>query len=445
MGQWGEGMDNSILLLIAVSAAALALTVAAYTCLASLFGDRSAVWIGCFVVVFLVEFIFRVRQYSDKSIDLQVMLKIASWCYIFLFAMLRIPKYIGALTSPPRIFWMILFAWALYSTAYSPNPSYSAIAVFSVVAFFLYFLSLETETDDLAATLAVPSAIAAIAFVSIIVYFADPSLGRMSEWQDGAYVIGSRLSGIVGTPNAMGETAALGLVLLAMNWREIGRRLGSSIPFLFCLVCGSALIMSNSRTSMFSVAAILGINGMMRTRYLPLIALLGIGALFCVLVLVPYSEQVMIALSRSGEISEIETGTTRAQIWDTVIKLANMKYWSGWGYASSVFVLPNYAAYMGQAPPHAHNIVLQLWLTVGMIGVVVFVIAFLAQGLYAAFRGDALAISLLGLVIVHGSMEPGAFAGIANMSTIALAMAVARGYRRNVSIRFAYPLRTAAT
>jgi O-antigen ligase len=440
----GDGMDDPIVLLVAGSAAAFVLTLAAYTCLTSLFGDRSAVWIGCFVVVFLLESIFRVRQYSDKSIDLQIMLKIVSWCYIFSFAMLRIPKYIGALTSAPRIFWMILFAWALYTTAYSPNPSYSAVAVFSMVAFFLYFLSLETETDDLGVVLAVSSAIAAIAFVSIIVYFAVPGLGRMSEWQDGAYVMGSRLSGIVGTPNAMGETAALGLVLLAMNWRAIGRRLGSSIPFLFCLVCGSALIMSYSRTSMFSVAAILGINCAMRTRYLPLIALLAIGALVCVLVLVPYSEQVMMALSRSGEISEIETGTARAQIWDTVIKLAEMNFWHGWGYASSVFVLPNYAAYMGQSPPHAHNIVLQLWLTMGMIGVVLFVIAFLAQVLYAALRGDALSLSLLGLVIVNGSMEPGAFAGIANMSTIALAMAVARGYRRNVSTRIATPLRTAA-
>jgi hypothetical protein len=72
------------------------------------------------------------------------------------------------------------------------------------------------------------------------------------------------------------------------------------------------------------------------------------------------------------------------------------------------------------------------------------VIAFLAQVLYAALRRDALSISLLGLVIVNGLMEPGAFTGVANMSTVALAMAVARGYRRNVPIRFAYPLRTAA-
>ncbi len=436
-----DAVANPIVQLLAGSAAAVVLTLAAYACLTSLFGNRAAVLVVCFAVVFLVEAIFRVRQYSDKSIDLQIMLKIVSWCYILLFAVLRIPKYLGALTSVPRIFWMILFAWALYSATYSLNPSYSAVAILSVIAFFLYFMSLETEIDEVTIVLTVSSAIAALAFVSLIVYFAVPQLGRMSEWQGAAYVVGSRLSGIVGTPNAMGEIAALGLVLMATTWREMEQRLNPTILFLFALVCGVALIMSYSRTSMFSVFAILGISRLVRTRYLPWIILLAIGALVCVLVLVPYREQVMVAISRSGDASEIETGTARAQIWDTVIKLAEMKFWSGWGYASSVFLLPNYKAYMGEAPPHAHNIVLQLWLTVGMIGLVAFVIALVAQVLYAAWHRDALSLALLGFVIINGAMEPGAFAGIADMSTVALAMAVARGVRRKAPVQLAYPLR----
>jgi hypothetical protein len=440
----GEVMDDPVVLLVGGSAAAFVLVLAAYICVRSMLGDRTAIWIGCFMGIFLLDSIFRVRHFSDKSVDLQIIIKIASWCYIFLFALLRLPKYVGALTSAPGLFWTILLVWAFYTASYSPNPSYSAIAIFSVTAFFLYFLSLGAELDDVSVVLAVSSAIAAIAFISIIVYFANPSLGRMSEWRGDDYIVGTRLSGIVGTPNAMGEIAALGLVLLALNWREIGRRLGLLIPFLICLLCVSALIMSNSRTSMMSVAAILGINRMMRTRYLPWIVLLAIAALVGILVIVPYSEQVMIALSRSGDAAEIETGTARTPIWDTAIKLAETKFWFGWGYASSVFVLPSYAAYMGEAPPHAHNIVLQLWLTTGMIGVAAFVIAFLAQVLHAVSRRDALSVSLLGFLIINGLMEPGAFAGIANMSTVALALAVARGYRGHLPVQSTKPLRTAA-
>jgi hypothetical protein len=59
-------------------------------------------------------------------------------------------------------------------------------------------------------------------------------------------------------------------------------------------------------------------------------------------------------------------------------------------------------------------------------------------------RRDALSVSLLGFLIINGLMEPGAFAGIANMSTVALALAVARGYRGHLPVQSTKPLRTAA-
>lgn len=439
-----DAARDPIVLLAAGAVLAFVLMLGAYVCLTSFAGDRAAIWIACFVVVFLLESIFRVREYSDKSIDLQIILKVVSWCYIFLFAVLNIPKYIDSLISAPPILWLLFVAWALYTASYSPNPSYSVIAVFSVAAFLLYFMSLGTERDGIEVVIAVSSAAATVAFVSIVVYFAVPQLGRMSEWQNGAYLPGRRLSGIIGTPNAMGEMTAIGLMLLTLRWQEIRRRLGSLLPFSFCLALGSALIMSNSRTAIASLALILGVNRMMRTRYLPWTVLFAIAAVLCVLLLIPYSEQVMMMVARSGEAAEIETGTARTQIWDTVIRLAEMKLWNGWGYASSVFVLPSYASYMGQAPPHAHNIVLQLWLTTGLIGVVLFLIAFSAQVLQSVLRRDALSLSLLGFVILNGAMEPGAFVGIANMSTIALAMAIARGCRRRLPPHFAYPIRAVA-
>jgi O-antigen ligase len=306
---------------------------------------------------------------------------------------------------------------------------------------FLYFMALGTVGDDTAVVVAVSSAVAAVSIVSIIVYFAAPQLGRMSEWQNGAYVIGRRLSGIAGDPNEMGEAAALGLLLTAIKWSDFKQRLGLLLSVTFCLSFVTALIMSGSRTSLASVVVILGMKRVMRTRYLPSVVLLVIAGVVCVLLLVPYSEQVMILLARSGEAAEIETGTARTQIWDTVIKLAETNFWSGWGYGSSVFVLPNYAAYMGEAPPHAHNIVLQVWFTTGMIGLVLFLIAFSAQALESALRRDTLAVSLLAFVIFNGLMEAGAFAGIASIPTVALAMAVARQRGRALHPRLAHAVR----
>jgi O-antigen ligase len=421
---------GELLLFIAAAAGGTLITLLlVYVGLNSLAGSRAATYGVCFASVFILEAVFRVREYADKSIDLQIIIKVLSWLYIFGFGLTRLPRYIGSLVSLPNAFWILFFGWALYSSSYSPNPAYSVVAIFSVIAFWLYFLSLLPDSDDVAVLLSLAAAAAAIAFCSLIVYFAVPQLGRMSEWHGNVYAVGTRLSGITGTPNAMGEVAAFGLLILFLCWRGARERLGRALSLSCALVLGLALIMSYSRMSMGAVLVILGLRRMMRTRYLPWVAFWLICGIVCLLLLLPYSEQVMIALSREGDAAEIETGTARLQIWDTVIKLAEMKFWTGWGYGSSVFILPHYSSYMRETPPHAHDILLQIWLTMGAIGVLLFVTAFVLQLVQASLRRDSVAVALLGFVAINGLMEPGAFAGIASIPTIALAIAIARSCR----------------
>ena len=123
---------------------------------------------------------------------------------------------------------------------------------------------------------------------------------------------------------------------------------------------------------------------------------------------------------------EIETGTGRAQIWSLVIKLAQSNFWTGQGYASTVFILPDYSDYMSHAPPHAHNMWLQLWLTTGMIGVILFSLAFVSQTIRAILDKDGLSITFLAFVMLDGITEPSAFAGVAHLSTVVLLIAAAR-------------------
>jgi O-antigen ligase len=406
-----------------------------HLCLSSLAGYPGATYAICFAVVFILESVFRVREYADKSIDLQIIVKVASWMYIFAFAITRLPRYVESLVSLPQLAWLLFFGLALYSSSYSPSPAYSLAAIFSVVAFYLYFISLYSEYDEVAVLTSVTAAMATIAACSLIVYFAAPQLGRFSEWRDNVYTLGTRLSGIAGQPNAMGEICAFGLLVLIFCWREARDRLGSVLSWSFIIVLAVALVMSYSRSSISLVLMILAAKRLLHTRYLPWIAFCAMLGITCLLLLIPFSEQVMVALSRSGDAAEIETGTSRTQIWDTVTKLAEMKFWTGWGYGASVFILPHYSAYMKETAPHAHDLVLQIWLTMGALGVIVFVAAFLLQFIEAAIRRDGLSVLLLSFVIVNGLMEPGAFAGIASMPTVALAIAVARSCRRSTAIR----------
>jgi len=415
---------------------ALLLTYVAFN---SLSGSRAASLGVCAAGVFILESVFRVREYGDKSVDLQIMVKVVSWLFIFGLALTRLPRYVVPMLSLPHALWVLFFGWALYTASYSPNPTYSLAAVFSVVAFYLYFLALLSEYDDIDVVLSVAVATAALALCSLIVYVAVPQLGRMSELQGSVYALGTRLSGISGTPNAMGEIVAFGLVVLILCWRDARERLGLTACLSFVLVLGLALVMSYSRTSIALVLAVLGLKRMVRTRYLPWVAFGVLFGIVVILLLIPYREQVMIALSRSGDAAEIETASARLQIWDTAIKLAETKFWTGWGYGSSVFILPHYSSYMKETPPHAHNILLQIWLTMGATGVIVFAAAFLAQLFQAIVWRDALSLALLGFVIINGLMEPGAFVGIAGMSTIALIIAIGRSCRRPSVVRLTYP------
>jgi O-antigen ligase len=141
------------------------------------------------------------------------------------------------------------------------------------------------------------------------------------------------------------------------------------------------------------------------------------------LLLIPFSDQILIGLSRSGRADELATGTSRTLIWQVVSMLAWQKPLLGWGYGSTVFLLPQYEHYMGHAAPHAHNIVLQLWITTGFVGVGLFLLAASTRFILALARGERTIVALLLFVILNGLTESSAFGGIANITSIALILA----------------------
>ena len=53
----------------------------------------------------------------------------------------------------------------------------------------------------------------------------------MWEWVNGVRIPQNRMRGITGSPNAIGGIAALGLLLIALFWRDFGR-----YARLICLV-----------------------------------------------------------------------------------------------------------------------------------------------------------------------------------------------------------------
>jgi exopolysaccharide production protein ExoQ len=159
-------------------------------------------------------------------------------------------------------------------------------------------------------------------------------------------------------------------------------------------------------------------------RRLYLVVLIGALGLFAALAILPLGEQAFTVISRSGNIEEVSSMTGRTNIWHAVLQLSAERPWAGYGYASSIFVLPEHERLVGFSVGHAHNLILQLLLTTGWTGVVLFTAAVLSVGLRAAHARDWVALAMLAVVVLNGITEASGFTTLANICSLAFTIAI---------------------
>ena len=381
-----------------------------------------------FLNVIVVTSIFRVRDYADKSLDLQVMLKLGVWAATFLIALFLMRLWMRRFLQIDQILLFILFALVGVSCLYAPNLTYSAASAFSLlsVVLLLFLSSSVLTTREIMRTII--AAVTLVAVVSILVYFVNPEFGRMKNWTENGLVPGVRLSGITGTANTIGYLAAFCLLLLYYYRLFLPR--GISITYWACVAVHLiALGMSQSRTSMAALILSLLIATTLRASpmRLGLLCLLIAGgiAFFSFVDL----DSVFALVSRSGNVSEITTGTGRTHIWGVSMDMIAQRPLFGWGYASSNVLLPAVSGDIGHSVTHAHNGFLQIALSVGLVGLFVF-LALMAVKTYYAFRArDQFHIALIFFLLIDGMTEPVAFYGVAGATTLVLATVLALNYK----------------
>lgn len=387
-------------------------------------GNRVAVLLHLFVAIFLVQAVFRIRDYQDKDVDFQVILKITVWITVAMAALFHARHWLRTVLVPSNYPWILFLLWLFATAVVSQVPAYtlaSAFTVFACVIFSAYLFSSFSEVEVFATIVA---AITLFCVVSIIVYFAIPEFGHYVYWLNQERFVSPRLAGIAGSANNMALIAAFSLVVIGLYAREFHRW-----HVLFAPVCAlialTALLMTHSRGPLAGTAAILFIVYMFRWRRMYAAFFILSGGLLGLALVLPKGEPFILKMiSRSGNVSEITSFTGRTEIWQAVIKLAAAEPWMGYGYASSVFVLPQHASQIGFATSHAHNVVLQLLLTTGWIGVALFALSILSVSLRAALQRDRIVFAMLMFVIFNGITESSGFTTLANICTFAFAIAV---------------------
>ncbi|WP_336489093.1 O-antigen ligase family protein [Methylobacterium nigriterrae] len=398
VGAWIE-QDYAAL---AIVLATLPLPVAIFATLQALnWNGRYAFYLGIAVIVLQCANL-RVRDIDDKSIDGQILIKLACIALMTVMAATGMLKRAPVRQPADIVLWVLFLIYQILTSFISLQPQTALVETFSNLAafLFLYHFARLLGADNLVKALIAACFILCV--VSIAAYFLVPQLGRMSDWVNGAFVPTSRLQGVLGTANGAGAAAAIGILLTALlsgiPWRRPLFWV-LVLPFAFCLV------MSNNRMSLVAMglafAYVYLVRGQVGAKLTVGLLVASIG----LLVFASFGDALLSSVSRSGSAEEITSGTGRTRIWAVVLELWTEQPLFGYGAGSAKFILPHHPLLFAAAA-HAHNLYLNILFAGGAIGLVLFMLS-LGATLRRLWSERAHAIiALLIFVLIYGLTEP---------------------------------------
>ncbi|MFH8250761.1 O-antigen ligase family protein [Microbacterium sp. B2969] len=201
-------------------------------------------------------------------------------------------------------------------------------------------------------------------------------------WSRNNLIDGGRIQGIVGNANLLGPLCLLAIIVFAI-------RLAAGAPrrvplYIWIVVAAYMMVRAGSATSYAEAAAVVVVlitvllmrrakGPGQRTPYYIGYALIGIGGLAALWAL---REQLFALVGRDSDF------TGREQIWEVVLAKANERPWVGWGFATpwnpSDPAFDGWIIDHGQTVMQAHNMWVDVYLQLGIIGVVLMALTYLA-------------------------------------------------------------------
>jgi exopolysaccharide production protein ExoQ len=395
-----------------------------------------------FLLIVSIPLMIRRRDVVSAGADFQNMTKLAVWMACFGLSLYFIRNWGHRLLSAEKIYSLMLLLLMTLSATYAPNFAYTLGCSISLAGTLFIFIMARDAIGERSLYVTTYAALSTLIVVSLIVYFVLPDFGRLFAWENGRYVRTTRMSGIAGAPNSIGFISAFALIVFG-TWWLYGERPRSKWPYILALLHVVALILSESRTS--TAAMLVAFTAVFFTKVTHLRAafllLIGAGAALILVVVDPVL--ILSALSRSGDAEEITTGTGRLYIWQSVLDLIMQRPLQGWGFASSVFILPDFSTEIGHTAPHAHNAFLQIWFSVGILGPVFYVLLMLSFFINCVRSRDRLKITLFIFLFLTGLTESSFFSGAPSVSAVPLGFMLALDYKfrdRKVFNKKLFPL-----
>lgn len=301
-----------------------------------------------------------VMQTIWSAIYLATVILLQRWC----------KRFLGVIGSHKLLF--LLVALTMVSVSWSDDPALTfrrSVALIGTTLFGVYFARRFSLADQLRllSHVFMTAAILSLVFVAILPKYglADPTFGY--AWQ-----------GIYGHKNNLGAAMALGLIVFifrAISDRQKSLRWWAAVGLALLI-----LVMSHSSTALVACMATLFVfatsPALRWTVRKATFFFLGVGALAIGVGLwAIYNMAFVLSL-----ISRDPSFTGRTTVWVVSIALIARHPWIGYGYNEA---WPGYGSDMIarltnlSGMSHAHNAILNLWLDLGLLGVVIFVAQYL--------------------------------------------------------------------
>lgn len=205
-----------------------------------------------------------------------------------------------------------------------------------------------------------------------------PSEGKVSKllyWSRDLLFSGGPIQGLVANSVLFGFIALLGLIVFGIQLRA--GLVGPVTGWFWVTLAVASLLLTRAATVWVALAAVvvglllaLWARRLGPTRRVPLYVTGG-AVLAAVLALVFFARDFVFGLlGKSGDM------TGRLEIWHKVIETAEQRPWFGWGWISywAPWVEPfkSLDTKVGLPVPSAHNAWLDVWLQLGIVGVLAF-------------------------------------------------------------------------
>jgi exopolysaccharide production protein ExoQ len=214
----------------------------------------------------------------------------------------------------------------------------------------------------------------------VLPFWTDYGSAKVPEafyWSRGLLFHGGQIQGIQGNSNLLTMAALLALIVFSIQLADRTVRRGWGITWIVIAVVTMALTRSSTVivAALFTAAILLfalWTRAAKPQHRLPIYASMLAGALVAIAVVWKFADQLLALLGKSDDL------TGRTGIWKSVVDLAVQRPVFGWGWISywAPWVEPfkGLAVRKGVTYLQAHDAWLDVWLQLGIVGLVIFIL-----------------------------------------------------------------------